>query len=805
MELNTDDNVSFNGTAATVLSASITQLIVAVPAGAPTGPVSVTVGSQTVTTATAFVVDDTGEPPTITQVSPAVVTLGQAVTIAGTHLDPAAGNTVVKTGGMDMLSLSSISDTQLQYVPPTSGYISVETPYGQATSTAPILVLPSGVNSSNVVSTGTAAIGGAPVNLNIAAAGQVGVLAFDGVAGQWLSLQASSVPEAAGGLNYAVYAPGNVLVQQGVLSSSSPSIHLPKLETSGTYVVTFQVATVGVQLVINIEADAMLADNATLAISTNAPGQSKRLILAAVAGQNLEFTLTGVSITGSTSSPMSVNIYNPDAINIVSAQSCPNTGICRYPVWNAQGGTYTVVVAPPDAVSEIGFNAMLIPDIQGPALSANTPVAINLGVGQVERYTVTANRGSNLALNLSNVNTGNFTWPVNVNVYGPGAGAITTTNYYATFNAPGSNGSNALNLTNLPASGVYTLIVYTSGVPATAQLAFASNVTGNIAENGASQSDADSIPGQNVFMTFNANQGDNLVLTLSDMSITGATSSPASVNVYSANGTNIAGSSNCYQGGGCQYTLWNLAAGAYTMIVSPPTAGSTISFNATLGPLGSATSPLMTTGVNQSEVASAPGQNVYLSFTANQGDNLELTLSAVSGSGGSLTINVFDSNGTNVASGSDCYNGWTCRYSLWSLAAGNYTVVVSPTGAGGSLGFNAMLEPDIVGPVLSANTPATVNLSLGQVERLTFNANAGASVNLDLSGVSTTNPSGLSAYVSVYRPDVGTITTSDAYNSFSSTSSGTLSLQNLPVSGVYTIVVSTSGVVGSSTLELVPQ
>ncbi len=638
-------------------------------------------------------------------------------------------------------------------------------------------------------------------------------------------------------------------------------------------------------------------------------GQNVNMTFTTTQVSNLELTLSGVSITGSTSGSLMMNVYNSNGVNVASGASCYATWTCRYPLWNLPAGTYIVVVSPPDSNSSVGFNGMLEPDILGPALSANTAATVNLSLGQVERLTFSGNVGDSDTLMVSGASTSNpGGLPVTVNVYSPGTDPITTTNAYTT---AAVTGSGVINLPRLPASGTYTVVVYTSGVPGTAQLTFAHIVPQSIATNGTNQAYVASAAGQSVFMTFNANQGDNLELTLNG--VTGIGTSSLTVNVYDANGNNVATPVNCETSWTCLYSLWNLAAGTYVVEVSPPSASDTLGFNALLEPdivgptlsagipttvtlglgqvervtfnanagsnmalslsgantsnpsglpvyvnvyspasssitttnyyttfnangstginlqdlpaTGTYTAVVYTSGVpgtaqltvtpttastitrngaNARYAASVPGQNVYLTFNANQGDNLELTLNAVSVSG-SLTINVFDANGTNIASGGDCENGWTCRYSLWNLAAGTYTVVVSPPSASQTIGFNALLESDINGPVLSPSTPTTVNLSLGQVERLTFNANAGDSVNLDLSGVSTTNPSGLPAYVSVYRPDVGTITTGDAYSSFSSTNSSALSLQNLPVSGTYTVVVSTSGIVGSSTLELVPQ
>ena len=795
-----NDSVSFNGSVATVMSATPTQLVTDVPIGASTGLITVTVGSQTVSSTTPFVVDGTGLAPIVNTVSPSTVAVGSSLTVTGVHLDPVVGQTVMLLGGRDVSTVSSISDSQIQHVvsaSDTSGFVTVQTPYGQAVSTNPIIVVPSGLSAANITSSGYIANGGS-INLNISAGGKTGAVLFNGNVGDWTSLQVSAINTTANNINYAIYAPGNQLILHGVVSSSSSSIHLPQLQLGGTYLAVFTPDTAGAQLTLGFEGTGQLTVGTPATVVTTLQGQSKRLLFQATAGQaltlmvsntvtnpsgqavsytiynpgqasytsgstsssgminfaaantgtfqlivapgngatgseqvevvpgiedalpatgqsgnysgyvagqnvnmtftanqgdNLELTLSAVSIAGSSGSPVMVNVYDANGTNISSADNCLQAWTCRYPLWNLAAGTYTVVVSPPDAKSTVGFTAMLEPDISGPALSASAPVTVNLSLGQVERLTFSANAGDNVAIRMSNESTSNpYGLPVYLNIYRPDAGTIATGNYYTTANMVGSG---TLNMQSLPVSGTYTVVVYTSGVVGTAQLTMSS------------------LLGQ----------------------------------------------------------------------------------------------PIVINGGNQTFPSSGAGQNVYMTFSANQGDNLELTLNGVGigGSSGSLNVNVFDANGTNIASGGGCYTSWTCRYPLWNLATGTYLIVVSPPSTTSTVGFKATLNPDITGPVLSANTPTTVSLGLGQVERLTFNANAGDNVALVLSSVSTTNPSGLSAYVSVYRPDVGTITTGDAFSSFSSTSSNTLTLQNLPVTGTYTVVVGTSGVIGSAVLKLTPQ
>jgi hypothetical protein len=129
---------------------------------------------------------------------------------------------------------------------------------------------------------------------------------------------------------------------------------------------------------------------------------------------------------------------------------------------------------------------------------------------------------------------------------------------------------------------------------------------------------------------------------------------------------------------------------------------------------------------------------------------------------------------------------------------GTYTVVISPPDSGSSLSsFNAVLQPDTIGPSMGLNTGTTTNLGPGQVERLTFSGNAGDNMALMIANVSTTNPAGQSVQFAVYRPDLS-ITAGSAYLNGQTASSATLNLTDLPVAGTYTVVVSTGGEAGTA-------
>ncbi|OOG36948.1 glutamate synthase, partial [Rhodanobacter sp. C05] len=185
----------------------------------------------------------------------------------------------------------------------------------------------------------------------------------------------------------------------------------------------------------------------------------------------------------------------------------------------------------------MSFNALLQPDVIGPALTANAPTTVNLGVGQIERLTFTGTAGQTVALNVSAESTTPAGQGVYVFVYQPGT--ITPTNYYTYVFTNGS--ANTLNLPNLPASGTYTLSVATPyGVPGTVQVTLASGVTGTLPSNGTSQSYVANTPGQNAYLSFTATAGQDLELELTNINVSGGSQNQVGVTVTNAAGTSIA-------------------------------------------------------------------------------------------------------------------------------------------------------------------------------------------------------------------------------------------------------------------------
>lgn len=131
--------VKFNGVAATVSSATATELDVTVPESATTGKITVTVNGKTATSATDFTVLQT----TITGFSPDSGFPGATVTITGTNFSATVSENVVKFNGV-AATVSSATATELVVTVPesaTTGKITVTLNGKTTTSSADFTVL----------------------------------------------------------------------------------------------------------------------------------------------------------------------------------------------------------------------------------------------------------------------------------------------------------------------------------------------------------------------------------------------------------------------------------------------------------------------------------------------------------------------------------------------------------------------------------------------------------------------------------------------------------------------------------------
>jgi Concanavalin A-like lectin/glucanases superfamily/IPT/TIG domain len=175
----TDNVLKFNGTSATITSATKNELVTSVPNGATTGKLTLTVQNKTATSTNDFIVIPL---PAITDFSPTLGPPGRTITINGSHFNASAGGTMVKFNNT-VATITAATTTQLVVTVPqgsTTGKISVTVNTITVQSNAEFTVLPSTVISSFTPSSGVAGSSVTITGENFLASASQNIVKFSG-------------------------------------------------------------------------------------------------------------------------------------------------------------------------------------------------------------------------------------------------------------------------------------------------------------------------------------------------------------------------------------------------------------------------------------------------------------------------------------------------------------------------------------------------------------------------------------------------------------------------------------------------
>ncbi len=779
------NTVKFNGSiAATVTSATTTQLVVTVPSSATTGPISVTVGTSTVTSADTFTVttDDGGLPPTVTSFTPTLANSGSSVTVTGTHFVTTAGAT---QAGVDVFTstVTPTSDTQLAFPVPAqsgSGPVTVATPYGSAQSATPLIVVPASVGAGNVVATTTLTVNGSAQTLNISTAGKYAAAVFQGATDQWLSLQFASFTTTPSG-NYVgvtVYDPAGVAIASGDVGSTAYplTLHLPPLPQSGTYTVVMNAPSSTAQFAVNVETNVVLTTASPTTVSTAAANQTKRVLFTGLAKQYLYFAATSPSTTPSGGTVSAIQFLGP-----IGEAMIPYPSYAFPQFYNlsplTETGTSNVIIgsSPGTALSTqiaLAANPVTAISINGSSVSQSSTV-----VGESTYMTFSGTAGQNVSLGLSNVTTNPSGGAETVTIYEPSGVAYTEA---LNFGGTGVH----YPLFNLPLTGTYTMAFGPYGGSAetiafTATLS--TDVTGTLTANSPKTVNL-AKPGQIARLTFTGTTGQNFGLNLSGVSTT-PSGGNVTLTVYNPDGTtNYTETTHTTSS-----TFLNLSelsqTGTYTVQLDPDYA-DTASATVTLVPLP--TNSITVDGSSVSQSTTYAGEETYMTFSGTAGQNLSLGLSNISTSPSAGTLSLWVYENGSLYAGPLNFNTIGTHYPLTSLPwTGTYTMVFGPYGSTAeTITFTATLSSDVTG-TLAMDSPFSSNLTKpGQIARLSYSGTSGNSIGLSLANVATT-PAGGNVTITDYNPDGTTNYTMTTYTA----STTFLNLPQLTTTGTYTVEI----------------
>ncbi|MGH7392993.1 MAG: IPT/TIG domain-containing protein [Candidatus Rokuibacteriota bacterium] len=657
------NTVTVNGTAATVTAASPYELTVAVPAGATTGPVAVTAPGGSATTApTPFEVTATDGAPTITGFTPNVGTAATPFTIAGTEFDPVPTNDKVLflTTGTPA-PVGTATTTSLGVTVPataTSGRVSVATPGGTAQSAMDFFIPPYPYPASSVVFTGRLTVGGANLTGTIGTASKIGLVVFDGAAGQRLNLgvTALTITQA----DMMVYKPDGTLLTQALIAGWT-TLDTPPLPVTGTYqlaIVPRSTFTGSFTLTLSEElVGTLTVGGPSVPVTVTRPGQRARLTFESPAGRRLSLGMTAVTL-GNTY----VSLLNPDGSTLVWGSGSPNTALDAPPTVAA--GTHAVLIDQNVATTG-SLTLTLSEEVTGTITTGGSSLLVSVSrPGQRARLAFDGVAGQRLSLG-----TTGTTFPPNPNatVFKPDG-----TTQAGPLGFPG--GGSVLDFGPLATTGSYSILIDSYGVDTgTVTLWLSEEVTGTITPGGASLPLTIERPGQRARIAFSGTAGQRVSLKLTGVTVP----SWMFASLINPDGTTL-GPGQWLLGATSLLDTKTLASPGTHAFLLDPNAVQTGDLTLTAYDVpADVTGTLTINGATLPVSLAVPGQNAVLSVTAPAGT--PLTARVTNGTMGCFSLFLKESSGTSYNVVSPCGASGTVTRTM--TTTGTHTIIVDPTGA----------------------------------------------------------------------------------------------------------------------------
>jgi YD repeat-containing protein len=565
------NTVTFNGTTATVTSASPTQLTMSVPVNATTGPVTVTNLNGSATSSIPFTVNQGAGAPTITGISPTIGERGTTVTLTGTNFEtsPVTNNRLrFNVSGSEITAATSTSI--LTSAPPFTGAgrISVTTPNGQAVSSGDFFIPPALRTTADVEVTGRMTYGETKT-VTINSEGKLAMIAFDGTAGQRVMLNLPSVVVTAGNhMRVSMTNPdGTYLATPKVIYVSQGSAFFDPLllPATGTYTIlvgsldsgsnasgagTVTMALYDVPPDVN---GSITPGGQAAQITITSPGQNGRLTFSGTAGRNVSLNIPVTTVPNGT-----VSIFLPDGSLLVGGSTVFSSSYGGFiePKTLPVTGTYTILADPSRIdTGNISLNLYDVVDIASPITLGVTKNVVITSSGQTARLTFSATTGQQVSVNMTGMTA------TELSLWGANGQMVLKTSY--------TSAGATIDAVTLPATGTYTIWVNPLGAGTGSVNVTAYNAPDVVVQiaPGETKNITINTPGQNARVTFNGSAGQ--IIGVNSTGVTVSTNTFISVkrpDGEALTGHMIAGNS-----------MNNVSlpeSGTYTIFVDPQEAGT---------------------------------------------------------------------------------------------------------------------------------------------------------------------------------------------------------------------------------------
>lgn len=527
------------------------------------------------------------------------------------------------------------------------------------------------LNLYNVPPDVTGPIGfGTPTPVSISTPGQTARLTFNGSAGQKVSLHAGGMTITSSSLSI-IKPDGSTLTSVGV-NINGEFMDNATLPVSGTYTVLLdptQAYKGNATLTLYDSSDLLLPitpGGSPVTVSGTVPGQNAKLSFSGTAGQRISLNMSNITFNQYGGN---VSIRNSAGTSLAAVQLFSSTTNAFIDIQTlAANGTYYVLVD--QGYMGTGSMVLTLYDVPADLTGSITPggptVTTTIAVpGQNARLTFAGTAGQRVSLNATN-GTLNLNYALPVTILNPDGTTLihTVSDFYKT--------GGYLDAVTLPSTGTYTIFINPSLESVGSMdwtLYDASEVTGTIAPGGAAVVATNTVPGQNVRLTFSGTPGQKVSLLVSNI-----TTPSHTVAIYNPDGSTLA-SVAFNQTGTFIDTKTLSSIGTYGIVFNPGyiyTGSATF----TLYDAPDVTGSVVIGGPQVIVTTTIPGQDAVLTFEGTAGQ--QVTVRATNND------NLYNANvRLNRPDGSMLTQGWTTSPTVilptqTLPVTGTYTITINP-------------------------------------------------------------------------------------------------------------------------------
>jgi hypothetical protein len=499
--------------------------------------------------------------------------------ITGTNFDTKLANNKVMFNRVFAILSSATTTTIETAVPPGpgSGRIAVSTRFGEVASSEDFFIPPSPRTVADVEFTGRIGLGRS-LAIAIGTPNKIGLIVFEGTAGQRIGLGVSGVNLGGGSgvVEISVVRPrGATLATKLVGSPDDIDMELcpgspggPPLPDTGTYTIVVDPGALTTSLTLTLSepvADTITIDGPPAPVIIDKPGQDARLTFEGTAGQRISLGVSGVNFGGGIGI-VEVSLLRSDGTTFAS-KLVGGLGMGIHPDPLPDTGTYTIVVNPKEAKT-VSLTLTLSEPLTGVLNIDGPPVPVSLRPGQDARLTFEGTVGQRVSLGVSEVSFGTGNHAV-VSILKPDMTTLVSTTI-------GTNGGD-IDTDPLSDTGIYTIVVDPGGssvnpgaTTASLALTLSEPVTGTIMIGGSSVPIILNRPGQDARLTFVGTAGQRVSLGMSEVSFDiGGGVTGGKVSILRPDGTTLASTS--ISTGGSDIATGPLPdTGIYAIVVNPP-------------------------------------------------------------------------------------------------------------------------------------------------------------------------------------------------------------------------------------------